>query len=102
MRKIILLVLMMVIISSSLCLANDVPLQKAYSYYFQGKMVEAIAIMEDYASKHPDARVLYFIGYAYYELKDFRNANRYFRDAYLVDPDFTPLPPKRDTGGGQG
>lgn len=95
MRILALLILMTVLIpvSFSPVIANDVPLKKAYSYYFQGNMPEAIAILEEYAQKHPDARVLYFIGYAYYEMKDFKNANRYFNDAYLVDPDFTPIPP---------
>jgi tetratricopeptide (TPR) repeat protein len=73
-------------------MANDVPLDKAYSYYFQGNMTEAIKIMKEYVKDHPDARVLYFIGYAYYEMKDMESAKHYFEEAYLIDPDFTPLP----------
>ena len=96
MRNIILLVIIMVLISFSPCMANDVPLDKAYSYYFQGKMPEAIKIMKEYVKDHPDARILYFIGYAYYEMKDMESARRYFEEAYLIEPDFTPLPP---TGG---
>jgi tetratricopeptide (TPR) repeat protein len=95
MSKVILLVLVIVMVSSSLCMADDGDLKKAYSYYFQGRMEEAISIMDEYVREHPDARILYFIGYAYYELKDFENARRYFEDAYLIDPEFTPIPPEK-------
>jgi tetratricopeptide (TPR) repeat protein len=99
MRKIILLVIILVFISFSPCLANNVSLDKAYSYYFQGKMPEAIKIMKEYVKEKPDARVLYFIGYAYYEMKDMESARRYFEEAYLIDPDFTPLPPNKGGNG---
>ena len=84
------LVLALVLIFSSVCMAQD--LSKAYSLYYQGKMKEAIKIMEDYVAEHPDARVLYFIGYSYYEMKDFKMARKYFEEAYLIDPNFTPIP----------
>jgi len=61
----------------------------------QGKMKEAIKIMEDYVEEHPDPKVLYFIGYSYYELKNMKMARKYFEEAYLIDPDFTPIPERR-------
>lgn len=70
-------------------------LSEAYSLYYQGKMEESIKIMEDYVAEHPDPRVLYFIGYAYYEMKNMELARRYFDEAYLIDPDFTPIPARR-------
>ena len=99
MRKIILLVIILVFISFSPCLANDVSLDKAYTYYFQGNMPEAIKIMKKYVKEKPYARILYFIGYAYYEMKDMESARRYFEEAYLIDPDFTPLPPNKGGNG---
>jgi tetratricopeptide (TPR) repeat protein len=84
------LVLALVITFSSVCMAQD--LSKAYSLYYQGKMKEAIKIMEDYVAERPDARVLYFIGYSYYELKNWKMARKYFEEAYLIDPNFTPIP----------
>ena len=95
MRKIILLVIFMVLISFSLCMANEESLQQAYSYYFQGNMEKAIEIMEEHVKEDPDPRIIYFIGYAYYEMKDMESARRYFEEAYLIDPDFTPIPMKR-------
>jgi len=87
------LVLALVLTFSSVCMAQD--LSKAYSLYFQGKMKESIKIMEDYVAEHPDARVLYFIGYSYYELKNMKMARKYFEEAYLIDPDITPIPERR-------
>lgn len=87
------LALALVFTFSSVCMAQD--LSKAYSLYYQGKMKEAIKIMEEYVEERPDARVLYFIGYSYYELKNMKMARKYFEEAYLIDPNFTPIPERR-------
>jgi tetratricopeptide (TPR) repeat protein len=89
------LILALVLAFSSVSMAQD--LSKAYSLYFQGKMKEAIKIMEEYVAEHPDAKVLYFIGYSYYELKNWKMARKYFEEAYLIDPNFTPIPQKMPT-----
>ena len=99
MRNIILLVIITVLVSFSPCMANDVSLDNAYSYYFDGNMPEAINIMKEYVKENPDPRILYFIGYAYYEMKDMESARRYFEEAYLIDPDFTPIPPVKGDNG---
>jgi tetratricopeptide (TPR) repeat protein len=100
MRVFTLAVMVFVLLSFSFCWADEVSLNDAYSLYFQGNMKEAISIMEDYVEEHPDARILYFIGYAYYEMKDFDNARRYFEEAYLIDPDFTPIPLMQNNSNG--
>jgi len=88
--KIIIILLCVFVISFSLCRAEEEPLQKAYSLYNQGKMEGAIKIMEEYAGRHTDSRVLYFIGYAYYTMKKFDRARKYFKKAYQIDPEFVP------------
>ncbi|MEE8328380.1 MAG: tetratricopeptide repeat protein [Thermodesulfovibrionia bacterium] len=93
--RIIVLVMFLLLIPFSVCIANNTSdstsLKKAYSLYAQGKMESAIEIMEDYVKRHPDPNVLYFIGYSYYELKKMDTAMKYFRQAYLIDPDFSPM-----------
>lgn len=89
--KIIALSVIVVLISFSLCMADDTSLQKAYSLYYQGKMKPAIEILEGYVKEHPDPRALYFLGYAYYKIKKMDMALKYFNEAYLLAPDFTPL-----------
>jgi len=89
--RIIVLAALLFLMSFSLCWADDMSLQKAYSLYNQGKMEAAIEIMDDYVKEHPDARELYFLGYAYYKIKKMDMARKYFEEAYLIDPDFVPI-----------
>ena len=93
MKTIVACITALLLVSVSASLADEGSLERAYSLYFQGKMKEAIKIMQEYVDEHPDPRVLYFIGYAYYEIKEMDKARRYFEEAYLIDPDFSPLPP---------
>ena len=45
--KIVVMILVVLSLSLSLCWAQKPPMEKAYSYYFQGKMEEAISIMKE-------------------------------------------------------
>ena len=40
--------------------------------------------------KNPDPTAYYLIGYSMYELGKFSEADEYFSDAYLIDPEFSP------------
>jgi hypothetical protein len=66
--------------------------QKALQYYNSRKYKEAVRLFKEYAKKKPDATVYYRIGYALYQLREFDEANRYFKEAYLIDPVFSPGP----------
>lgn len=99
MKMIWLLSIVALLLSFAPCMADEVSLNRAYSYYFQGKMPEAIEIMKEHTKNNPDPRVLYFIGYAYYEMKDMESARQYFEKVYKLDPDFTPIPPNKGDNG---
>jgi len=90
MRILVFIILLSIFTTFSLCYADD-SLQEAYSLYNQGRMQEAIKILKDYVDKHPDPEALYFIGYAYYKIGMMDKAVRYFEDAYLIDPNFSPV-----------
>jgi tetratricopeptide (TPR) repeat protein len=75
----------------SLCWAQKPPMEKAYSYYFQGKMDEAITIMKEEAEKKPDPQTYYFIGYAYYKMKKMDLAREYFDKAYKMKDFYAPV-----------
>jgi hypothetical protein len=66
--------------------------QKALQYYNNRKYKEAVKLFKEYAKKKPDATVYYRIGYALYQLREFDEANGYFKEAYLIDPGFSPGP----------
>lgn len=80
----------------SLCLAEDTTVKRAYSLYYQGKTQQAIQLLEDYVRERPDPHALYFLGYAYYEKKKMDTAMRYFNDAYLIDPFYSPIAKEGD------
>ncbi len=89
--KIIVLVTLLCLASFTLCMADDASFRKAYSLYYQGKPNQAIKVLEEYISKYPDPKALYFLGYVYYESKKMGAAMKYFNEAYLIDPDYSPM-----------
>ncbi|MGQ9570743.1 MAG: tetratricopeptide repeat protein [Thermodesulfovibrionales bacterium] len=64
--------------------------QTALHYYYKGKYREAIKLFKDYAREKPDSSVYYYIGYALYKIRKFDESNKYFKMAYLLDPNFSP------------
>ena len=90
MKIICVLTLLLLFVSVSVCTANDSPVKKAYSLYYQGKKQAAIQLMKDYVKGYPDPKAFYFLGYAFYEQNDMRTAFKYFQDAYLINPDVSP------------
>ncbi len=90
MRIITVITSLLLLVSVSVCTANDSSVKKAYSLYYQGKKEAAIELMKDYVGRYPDPKALYFLGYAFYEQKDMKTAFKYFQDAYLINPDVSP------------
>lgn len=67
--------------------------QKGLQYYFQRQYPEAIQEFEESLKVNPDdARSYYFLGYAYYELRDLDKAQEAFDLAYQANPQYTPIP----------
>ena len=89
--KILAMILVILSLSFSLCWAQKTPIEKAYSYYFQGKMDEAIRIMKEEAGQNPDPQTYYFIGYAYYKMKKMDLAREYFDKAYQMKSFYAPV-----------
>lgn len=77
-------------------------LDTALKHYYSGQYSKAVSVLKDYTSKRPDPYAYYLLGYSLYELNKFDEADDYFREAYLIDPGFTPpkldrekMPPKK-------
>jgi hypothetical protein len=49
----------------------------------------AITQLQEYVNKKPDPTAYYLIGYSLYKLGKFSEADEYFRQAYLIDPEFS-------------
>jgi hypothetical protein len=50
----------------------------------------AVTQLQEYVNKKPDPTAYYLIGYSLYKLGKFSEADEYFSQAYLIDPEFSP------------
>ena len=83
---------MALLVSVSLCWAEEAALKDAYSLYYKGDKEAAIELIEEYVKDYPDAGAYYFLGYAYYEKQEMDRANEYFKEAFRVKDFYSPLP----------
>lgn len=106
MRKICISILVgfvFVMFSAAALQAEDGLYEKGRRAYFNKDYGAAVKHLKEYVAGTPDAKGYYLLGYASYELKrkegrskgrsnfwgDTETA-RYFKEAYLLDPDFSP------------
>lgn len=93
MKKIAFIVIMsfvLLTVSNTILAKTDTDYDNALKYYNSGKYKEAVRIFKEYIKKKPEPSAYYRIGYALYELRKFSEANEYFKQAYLIDPNFSP------------
>ena len=76
--------------SSDVIAKPDTEYEKAMQYYNKGNYKEAATLLKDYVKNRPDPVAYYRTGYALYKLKQFDEANEYFKQAYIIDPSFSP------------
>ena len=100
--KILFVILSAVILFVSVSYAQDDLFEKGRRAYLKRDYETAVRYLSEYVAGYPDSRAYYLLGYARYELlrktgstKGRRNfwgdtqAARYFREAYLIDPDIS-------------
>ena len=92
MKKIAFVILLSfsILMSSDVIAKPDTEYEKAMQYYNKGNYKEAATLLKDYVKHRPDPVAYYRTGYALYKLKQFDEANEYFRQAYIIDPSFSP------------
>jgi hypothetical protein len=74
---------------SALAQVND-DYEKGLKYYNTGQFEEAVQHLKSYVEKNPRASAYYLIGYSLYKLGRHDDAEEYFREAYLIDTEFSP------------
>lgn len=95
MRRILFLALALVILLSAVALAQETAYQKGVSAYLSKDYKAAVEHLKEYVAERPEAGAYYIMGYAVYALerqgqKDFGESAHYFRQAYLINPEFDP------------
>jgi|Deesub1362A_J573_1020465.scaffolds.fasta_scaffold00165_61 TolA-binding protein len=90
MLRFFLIVMCIALFATSYALAAETDYQKAVTAYVKGDYSSAVQYLKDYVSETPEAKAYYLLGYASYALCKKKEAAGYFRQAYLIDPDFSP------------
>jgi len=92
MKKLIFVVLMVFALSAvydTTFAAENSEYSKALKYYNSKKFKEAVELLKEQVQKNPTPSGYYLLGYALYKLGKFEEANEYFKEAYLLDPEFS-------------
>lgn len=97
-------VFVFVVLSVSPLFAQEDLYRKGFHAYLKKDYKTAVKYLKEYVGQQPDAKAYYLLGYANYEmkrkagsLKGRRNfwgdteTAEYFREAYLIDPNVSPL-----------
>ena len=92
MKKIVFVVLMVFALSAvydTTFAAENSEYSKALKYYNSKKFKEAVELLKEQVQKNPTPSAYYLLGYSLYKLGKFEEANEYFKEAYLLDPEFS-------------
>lgn len=93
MKKAVLVISLVLILTTmaSMLLAKTHPdYNKAMKYFYQKDYSKAAELLKLYIDQMPEAQAYYRLGYALYELGRYDEAEEYFREAYLIDPEYSP------------
>jgi tetratricopeptide (TPR) repeat protein len=87
----ILALLMLITVSAAgaAIASNDSGFMKGLKAYNRKNYNVAIKHFRAYANSKPDPKVYYLLGYAFYMQGKFSEADEYFREAFLIDPEFS-------------
>jgi tetratricopeptide (TPR) repeat protein len=90
----IIMVFALFAVSDTILAKTDTEYDTALKYYYSGNYKEAIRLFKKYVKKKPDSSACYYIAYALYKIGGYDEANKYFKEAYLIDPMFSPVKPE--------
>jgi TolA-binding protein len=88
--RVLLLVLAVMVFMSTFAFADDVSYEKAFASYKKGDYKTAVKLLKEYVEKKPDPNAYYLLGYASYKMKNHSESVKYFKEAYVIDPNFSP------------
>lgn len=92
MKKVALVVVLLVLFAAVAGAAipkDDKDFRTGLKSYNSKNYKAAIKYFKEYISKKPDPTAYYLIGYSLYKLGKFSEADEYFRDAFLIDPEYS-------------
>ncbi|MFZ5907010.1 MAG: tetratricopeptide repeat protein [Nitrospirota bacterium] len=75
--------------------AEDNPYDQAVKAYASKDFKNAVIYLREYVEQKPDPYAYYLLGYANYKLKNHAESAKYFREAYILDPNISPFTMKK-------
>lgn len=87
------IVVILIIISLLAIYISDVlpaNLDEAIKLYKKHDFKKCIRYLENYIKTNPDPKAYFLLGYAHYKLRNYNDSVKYFKEAYFIDPEFTP------------
>jgi hypothetical protein len=66
--------------------------EKATQLYNKGKYEQAIPLLKKHIKTKPKPEAFYMLGYSLYKLGRHEEARKYFKESYLVEPEYSPTP----------
>ena len=91
MKKLGLIIVLFLLFSavSDGAVPTDKEFRKGLKFYNSKNYKAAVKQLKEYVNKKPDPTAYYLIGYSLYKLGKFSEANEYFSQTYLIDPEFS-------------
>ena len=75
-------------------MAQECSYDKAMKAYFKKDYKTAVTYLKEYVENKPDPHAYYFLGYALYKMKKYPESAKYFKEAYVIDPNISPISPE--------
>ncbi|MBS1113155.1 MAG: Outer rane lipoprotein [Nitrospirae bacterium] len=89
-RKGVILSILALLLTSPL-MAEENPYDKAVRAYMKKDFRTAVKYLKEYVAQKPDAQAYYLLGYALYKQKRHAESAKYFEEAYILDPNISPV-----------
>lgn len=92
MKKVVLIFALLVLLAAvaeAAIPSSDSDFMAGLEAYNTKNYSEAIKHLREYANSKPDPTAYYLLGYAFYMQGKFAEADEYFRQAFLIDPNFS-------------
>jgi len=92
MKKVPLVMILLVLFAAVAAAAipnDDKDFRAGLKSYNSRNYEAAVKYFKEYINKKPDPTAYYLTGYALYKLGKFSEADQYFRDAFLIDPEYS-------------
>lgn len=92
MKELALIIVLFVVFAAAASagvLSEDKDFQAGLKSYNSKNYTAAVKYFREYINRKPDPTAYYLVGYSLYKLGKFSEADQNFREAYLIDPDYS-------------